>query len=268
MIELQRESLVLSQEKINELADELQVLHSKNTPGLGIGTTKHADALEIVDTLINDKSLEGEKDNLLLVKQVLIRGDDESMHIPQNINRDDEFIMKEFAGMINKSRRLAFSSGQSRLKYRAPSTLNFRTISRATTATVLGGFTTNCLEEFKKLDITKQTELHNLLSFSNLKRWDFNVFDVAAIDEENTLLFVSWAVICSPFAQMSMKAELERVKVNVSRRRESLEVGGSSDDFPGYDFSGETLSYSLHISSHLYLSMAFSFHDRSRFADR
>ena len=242
VIQNQRTTLIQSQEKIDELADELQVLHGQTTPGHDIGTTKHADALEIVDTLLDNKSLEDETENLLLVKQVLLRGNDDSMYIPQNINPDDEFIMKEFAGMINNSnRRMAFISGQSRRKYRGPSTRNFNAINKATiTATVLGEFTTDCLEEYKKLDIKKQTELCELLSFSNLKRWDFNVFDVATIDKENTLLFVSWAVICSPFAQMAMRAELKRSGVSINRRRSSIDEAGSSDEFPGYDFSGET----------------------------
>ena len=248
---------------------------SRNEDNLGddIGATKHDEALAFIDSLLKNKHLADETENLLLVKQLLIRGnDDESMHIPQNINPEDEFIMEEFSGMINKSnRRKAFISGQSRRKFRGPSTLNFSAIARATTCEfTFKSHHSNCLREFKKLDIPKKLELCELLSFSNLKRWDFNVFDVAAIDQENTLLFVSWAVICSPFAQMAMKAELERGGLSIKRRRESIDGTGSRDDFSGYDFSGETSNVLLltHTLPHiLYLSTTFSSLFRSRLAD-
>ena len=87
-----------------------------------------------------------------------------------------------------------------------------------------------CLPEFCKLDSSKQTQLFELLSFSTLKKWDFNVFDVAEIDEENTLLFVSWAVICSPHSQMAMAQHL---------KESGVDVAGDTDDFDGHDFLGK-----------------------------
>ena len=90
-----------------------------------------------------------------------------------------------------------------------------------------------CLPEFINLDVSRQTKMFELLSFSNLKKWDFNVFDVASIDQENALLFVAWAVICSPHSQIAMAKELGFVG-----SEEGKAVSGSLDidDFDGYNF--------------------------------
>jgi hypothetical protein len=75
--------------------------------------------------------------------------------------------------------------------------------------------------------LAQQKRLFDLLSFSSLQKWDFNIFDVAAIDEENTLLFVAWAVICSPYSQIAMAKELRTAGVEVT------------DENQGYEFTGE-----------------------------
>ena len=60
--------------------------------------------------------------------------------------------------------------------------------------------------------IVKKKKLCELLAFDNMKRWDFNIFEVAEVDEENTLLFVAWAVILSPYAQAAMENEIKRTE--------------------------------------------------------
>ena len=89
-----------------------------------------------------------------------------------------------------------------------------------------------CLPEFISLDVSQQTKMFELLSFSNLKKWDFNVFDVASIDQENALLFVAWAVICSTYSQIAIAKELGIVSSEKEKVSGSLEL----NDFDGYNF--------------------------------
>ena len=81
--------------ELNELKDTIQ---SK------IGTTKYGDAVEYVSSLLQRDVLKDERDKLKLVKSWLIKGDDDdSMHIPQNLNGDEQaFIMKELKIWITK----------------------------------------------------------------------------------------------------------------------------------------------------------------------
>ena len=65
-----------------------------------IGTTKYGDAVEHVDTLINQERNEDERDKLKLIKNCLIGGNDDSMHIPQNL----------VAGMAKPSMRRSFAT--------------------------------------------------------------------------------------------------------------------------------------------------------------
>ena len=149
------------------------------------------------------------------------------MYIPQNLNASEEaFIMKEFAGINGGSRRTALGS---RHAYNGPSTRNFKKVMRLASKHPSMS-QPECIPEFCKLDPSKQKQLFELLSFSTLKKWDFNVFDVADIDEENTLLFVSWGVICSPHSQIAMAQHL---------KESGEEVAGDTENFDGHDFLGE-----------------------------
>ena len=222
----QRATLNRTQSELSKREIELKEL--KDTIQSNIGTTKYGDAVEYVSSLLQQDVLKDERDKLKLVKSCLIKGnDDDSMHIPQNLNGDEQaFIMKEYAGISVNGRRAAFGS---RHAYSGPSTRNFNMVRKnSMTGASLGQ--TECISEFKELDTEKQTRLFKLLSFSSLSSWEFNIFDVAEIDEANTLLFVSWAVICAPYSQIAMAKEL---------RGAGVEIVQGDDEFDGYDFSGE-----------------------------
>jgi hypothetical protein len=58
--------------------------------------TKYGDAVEFLTSLLQEDSLKDKVEKLKLVKSCLIKGDDASMHIPQNLTADEEeFIMKD-----------------------------------------------------------------------------------------------------------------------------------------------------------------------------
>lgn len=135
----------------------------------------------------------------------MISGNDKKIHIPGNLEKASghRFIMKEFSGhdSVNISNGFATASISSGcLDDPQPQDL--------------GIF--DCLPEFTNLDTCQQASLFRLLSLSNLRQWDFNCFEVSAIDEENTLLFVAWAIIGSPHSQIAMAKQLGQSHLEIS----------------------------------------------------
>ena len=215
---------------------ELQAL--QNSIKSSIGETKYGEAVSYVDTLLDRNDDEEEMEKLALVKSCLMKGDDTRLYVPNNLdtNKNEEaFILQNFGGVnttVNKSISVK--------KYYHTSTRNIHTAMRVQVAAnkfILGGKrssgnastknfrsikmrhkpssnvapSVDCLPEFMDLDVSQQRKLFQLLSWTELKKWDFNIFEVAAIDQDNTLLFVSWAVICSPYAQIAMARQLQLV---------------------------------------------------------
>lgn len=226
-VQKQQEYLTTTKAELELHKSELHEL--KNAIQSSIGTTKYGDAVAHVDALIQQETSYDEKEKLKLIKTCLMKGDDDrnSLYIPQNLNEDDVYIMKEFAGMTKPSMKKLHAT---RHVYSGPSMRNLNDFATdAGTSASAEGSLTRCLPEFRDLTISEQTKLYELLSFDNMKRWDFNVFDVAGIDEKNTLLFVSWAVLCSPYSQIAMAKELKQAGVEVAQ----------NTDFPGYDFTGK-----------------------------
>ena len=214
-----------NQEKLKMQADLLkskdEELKSKETElqAFSLGTSKFGDAVNYIDSLLARArdpprpnavpssllSSPGEVEKLLVVKQCLISGNDKKIHIPGNLEKASghRFIMKEFSGhdSVNISNGFATASISSGcLDDPQPQDL--------------GIF--DCLPEFTNLDTCQQASLFRLLSLSNLRQWDFNCFEVSAIDEENTLLFVAWAIIGSPHSQIAMAKQLGQSHLEIS----------------------------------------------------
>jgi len=79
--------------------------------------------------------------------------------------------------------------------------------------------------EFKRLSRDEQLQLHKLLSWESLKRWDFNIFDLHRLTRRRPLLFLGWAVLGSPYAQNAM----------------AKYIGLDDEDSPGYTFMDELM---------------------------
>jgi len=107
------------------------------------------------------------------------------------------------------------------------------------------------LPEFKeKLDDSQRKRLCKLLSWSNLQKWDFDIFDVVdATNGESPLLFLGWAILGSPYSQHSMaqacnSEEKEEITANATTILKEME---------GYNFFDDdsllSLSSEFHLSS-------------------
>lgn len=67
-------------------------------------------------------------------------------------------------------------------------------------------------------------QLFKMLSWTSLNKWDFNVFELTKLGGgKNPLLFLSWAILCSPQSQYSMAKACGMEDVSL-------------DDFRGYEF--------------------------------
>jgi len=84
------------------------------------------------------------------------------------------------------------------------------------------------LPEYGALDDSQKKSLFRLLSWSSLKQWHFNVFDIAQVTDENPLLFIGWAIMGSPHAQYSMA-------------RACGQKDATLDEFQGYNFAQSSL---------------------------
>ena len=171
-----------------------------------------------VDGLLEESLLNnpGKAEKLRLVEKCLIGKTDKAIHVPANLSRgNNTFIMSEFAGIkhnVKQDRRTG--------------------LSKIDTGMFAQLETLSLLPEFALLDESKQSILFELLSFSNLGQWKFNIFDISAIAEENTLLFVAWAVLYSPHSQFAMAKALDHTNVRLK-------------DFEGYHFDDLNLDIDM-----------------------
>jgi hypothetical protein len=199
------------------------------------GRSKFGDAVAFIDDLLADTLDKPDQiEKLTLVRQCLVDTGDGVKHVPANLAPDrrwglskqsSQYILNEFAGV---------STPSGILTEKRP-TFTLASFEADSQGISLGNDDAYCLPEFQQLEREKQLKLFCLLSFSNLKQWDFNIFDVSAVDRENTLLFVSWAVICSPYAQLAMAREL------------GPELVTSGDISEGYMFSENCLR--IHVET-------------------
>jgi len=58
--------------------------------------------------------------------------------------------------------------------------------------------------DFKRLSQEDQLDLYEMLTWENLKRWDFNVFSLNTITRRQPLLYTAWAILGAPYSQIAM----------------------------------------------------------------
>lgn len=81
--------------------------------------------------------------------------------------------------------------------------------------------------EFKRMSKEVQMEVYNMLSWDNLKKWDFDIFALNTVTRRRPLMFAAWAIIGSPYSQKAMAHHM------------GLDI--KSEDFQGYPFMDELM---------------------------
>jgi len=161
----------------------------------------------------HDALTEKQRLGLKELKAMMLSGTSEGSvkkHIPQALldssdNSSSAFLLAEYGGYTRpsalNSMNKVFSAQKVALKFKKVALRQLRRQSSGD----MNSFGTNIPKYWFDLDKKSQLKLRDLLSWDNISRWDFNIFDVdEVLKGKNTLVFVSWAIIAAPHAQYSM----------------------------------------------------------------
>lgn len=175
--------------------------------------------LKCIDSILQpgsatlDALSEEQRSGLQSLKAIMLSGDREENivnFIPQALldadTRSSTILMANYAGytppidaMAAMSKVLLAHKGAMKLKKIARESLRSKSMVMEQIQKV------TLPDAWNRLDIDSKLQLRDLLSWDNISKWDFNIFDVDKILKgENTLVFVSWAILASPDAQYSM----------------------------------------------------------------
>jgi len=134
------------------------------------------------------------------------------------------------------------------------------------------GFHNYCPPEWNRLTPNAKKELTRLLSVENLSKWEFDIFKVTELTRmtfapEETctnpedsslsskvggeqccpLLFVGWAILCAPMAQVAMKGSLEGYYNTRDDSDQPRTIGTDDDD----GSSSDTTQFHYNFNEHL-----------------
>lgn len=209
---------------------EEDLLHSKEDSVILASLTKvsmsqFGEAMACLDDICepgaNNGLSERQLAQLSQVKTLLLqrKGANRKQHVPRNLIMNQSFtnnyILKEFAGVMDSSEKDATSASSSLRMVEPP---------------VHGNNDIYTPPEFHKwLGEEQKRNVFRLLSWSNLKRWDFSIFDLVKVTGGNPLLFIGWAILGSPHSQFAM--------AKASGCADDLTL----DDFNGYHFAESKL---------------------------
>ena len=193
-------------------------------------TSKFGEAINMLDELAQPNNPKGltriEQEQLRLVKTLLIQGkNNAAMHVPSLLfenRKSNQFILKEFAGLGTHG-----DQGDSMRS------INLSMISQtsAHSDTKEDGYAIP--ELYSLLDDEQRRNVFRLLSWSNLKQWEFSVLDLLkANGGHHPLLFMGWAILGAPYSQLAMAHACGTTDVKL-------------DDLNGYDFRHSRLRIPL-----------------------
>lgn len=194
-----------------------------------VSKTRFGQAMDILDDLADPENRNGltdtERAELREVKTLLIQRNNNNnrlLHVPAQLfakRSANPFILREFAGVVDQSETDTISM---------VSRISLSGNRESSIATRTDGVYT--LPEFDELlNDEKKKHVFRLLSWSNLKRWDFSIFDLVDLTGGHPLLFVGWAVLGSPYSQFAMAKAC------------GCADDVSIDDFQGYNFKHSSL---------------------------
>lgn len=95
------------------------------------------------------------------------------------------------------------------------SNLRLQKLAMRRPSSLLAKVQSHAPKEWYEMTDEQKQKLAELLSWDNLRRWDFDVFEIDQLTQGNTLLFVGWAIMSSPYSQHVM----EEVLLDRSQRR-------------------------------------------------
>lgn len=178
---------------------------------------------------------ESQISGLRRVQRILLGGTliDMSLHIPKGLLNDptepgstSDFILRQYGGikrMPAKKRVMNVINAHRFIKQLKTRRSSFRALMAESQEAYV-------LSEWIRLERNNQIELANLLSWENLQKWDFDIFKVHEYSKNQPLLFVGWAIMCSPYSQWVMRQSLK------TEEEAANDPPISPDELPGYNF--------------------------------
>jgi len=128
-------------------------------------------------------------------------------HIPRGLFEKNsgsaQYVLAQFAG---------FGSGGTKRKVKNIIAANrfIRGLqTKAQSTSEMRILKAEALEEFTGLEKHEQVRLAHVLKWENLMKWEFDVFEVAELTDNQPLLFIGWAVLASPYSQQAMLDTVE-----------------------------------------------------------
>lgn len=161
----------------------------------------------IQDSPLYDTLTEHQKAGLIKVRQILLRGDaDKSKHVPVQLNATGKrdvyhtYLMSEYGGIKKVSRP----------KPKWSTIVNSSIFIRRLSISINKPNPNVSYEpeEWTKLAPDTKRKLARLLSWDSLSIWTFDIFELNKLTDGKALLFMGWAILCSPHAQNTMEASL------------------------------------------------------------
>mmetsp|Transcript_24572 Transcript_24572/g.68970 ORF Transcript_24572/g.68970 Transcript_24572/m.68970 type:complete len:618 (+) Transcript_24572:96-1949(+) len=104
------------------------------------------------------------------------------------------------------------------------------------------------------LPMEKRIELSQLLSWESLRKWDFDIFHIAELTDGHPLVFVSWAILASPYSQYWMQLSIQHDQASSSSSSSSHESSPTIDveKMEGYHFLREFRIPPITLVAYLY----------------
>lgn len=175
------------------------------------------------------------------LKIMMLSGDREESaknHIPQALleskeNPNSAFLLAEYGGLTRPSQAMVsmnrvLSARKVALKFKK---IALKQLHAQSTGSSENSHLANMPDYWFDLDDRSKLQLRDLLSWENICRWDFNIFEVdKVLKGNNTLVFVSWAILASPQAQYSMDKSCSQLTDSKSKDVEGL------NERRGYNF--------------------------------
>ncbi|KAL3923248.1 MAG: hypothetical protein SGILL_001765 [Bacillariaceae sp.] len=195
------------------------------------------EGLDVIDSLLQPGSTavsamtDRQRSGLARLKSMLLCGDmtnSPENHIPLGLlsheNEANDLLLAAFTG-YHRPEDPGRSFKQIIAAHKAAKVLKSK-VSTRRLQLMASSDGTYLPPQWLALDKAAQIKLRDLLSWENLSRWDFDVFQVdKATKGKNTLVLVAWAILSSPHAQYAMDLTCNEHEIKANDSKDSPTKG-------------------------------------------
>jgi hypothetical protein len=194
------------------------------------------EGLETIDSILlrSKKITKEQKEGLVKLRKFLVTSASSSrktMHVPNTLLRASmnptdsisRYLVEDFGGVLNNKKIIKKDGLVDFNSKKIGSNRSLELNKQVDEKKIENSSSNYCPPEWHELDSSTKRKLRILLSLESLSKWDFDIFQLNELCNGNSLLFISWALLGSPAAQVSMAKECGEEFLNGNK-------------FNGYDF--------------------------------